>query len=210
MSSLPLNTPDGLEPVWDIATLYPSQGAWSEEDYLALTDSTNRLIELTDGRLEFLEMPSEAHQLIMAFLFEALRDFVRLKDAGLVLFMGLRVRIRPDKIREPDIVFISKENYARRDPRYWLGADLVMEIVSPDEASRNRDHRRKALDCAEAGIPEYWIVDPEKKEIAIMTLGEGAKEYSSYGVFRPDESAASKQLEGFAVDVQAVFDAANV
>jgi Uma2 family endonuclease len=124
--------------------------------------------------------------------------------------MGLRVRIRPDKIREPDNVFIAKENYSRRGDRYWSGADLVIEIVSPDEASRNRDHRRKVVDYAEARIPEFWIVDPEKKEITVLSLAENAKQYSSCGVFRPGEGAASRQLEGFSVDVQSVFDAANV
>ncbi len=114
MATVPPTFSADIEPVWGLATLYPGQGAWSEEEYLKLTDSTNRLIEFTDGRVEFLAVPTEAHQLILAFLFEVLRDFVRSKDAGLVLFMGLRVRVRPEKIREPDIVYIAKENYANR------------------------------------------------------------------------------------------------
>jgi Uma2 family endonuclease len=210
MASLPVNTPDGLEPVWDIATLYPSQGDWSEEQYLSLADSTNRLIEFTDGRVEFLEMPTEAHQLIMAFLFEALREFVRAKDAGLVLFMGLRVRIRPNMIREPDVVFIAKENYDRRSNRYWSGADLVMEVVSPDDKSRNRDHRQKVSDYAEAKIPEYWIVDPDKQVIEVLVFSDETQQYRRHGAYRPGETAASKRLAGFTVDVKAVFDAANV
>jgi Uma2 family endonuclease len=210
MASLPTNMPEGFEPVWDIATLYPAQGAWSEEDYLALTDSTNRLIEFTDGRVEFLEMPTEAHQLIMAFLFEALREFVRAKDAGLVLFMGLRVRIRPNMVREPDVVFIAKENYGRRSNRYWSWADLVMEVVSPDDKSRDRDHRQKVIDYAEAKIPEYWIVDPEEQVIEVLVFSEETQQYQRHGAYRPGSAAASKRLPGFTVDVKSVFDAANV
>jgi len=210
MSSLPVTNLDGLEPVWDIATLYPSQGDWSEEGYLELTDSTNRLIEFTDGRLEFLEMPTEAHQLILVFLFDALRAFVAKSDAGLVLFMGLRVRVRPNKIREPDVVYISKENYSQRNNRYWSGADLVMEVVSPDDASRQRDHQQKVLDYVEAGIPEYWIVDPEKREIIVLRLDSSRAKYERHGVFQPGEAAESHVLPGFAVDVKAAFDAANV
>jgi len=209
MSSLPVNTTDGLEPVWDIATLYPPQGAWSEEEYLSLTDSTTRLIEFTDGRLEFLEMPTEAHQIIMAFLFEALRNFVRAKDAGLVLFMGLRVRIRPAMVREPDVVFIAKENYSRRGNRYWSGADLVMEVVIPDDKSRDRDRRQKVADYAEAKIPEYWIVDPNQQVIEVLVYSEATQQYSRHGVFRPGESASSTRLDGFVLDVKSVFDAAN-
>jgi Uma2 family endonuclease len=209
MASLPIYTSDGLEPVWDIATLYPSQGEWSEEEYLQLTDSTNRLIEFTDGRVEFLEMPTEAHQLIMAFLFEALRNFVRDRDAGLVLFMGLRVRVRPSMVREPDVVFIAKENYSRRSNRYWSGADLVMEVVTPDDKSRDRDHRQKVEDYAEGKIPEYWIVDPQQQTIEVLKYSASSGSYEHHGVYRRGESAASVRLPGFALDVSSVFDAAN-
>lgn len=209
MSSLPITTSDGLEPVWDIATLYPSQGDWTEEDYLVLTDSTNRLIEFTDGRLEFLEMPTEIHQFILLFLMDRLRQFVEPKDIGTVLFSGLRVRVRPNKIREPDLAFIAKRNYELRSNRYWSGADLVMEIVSSGAASRDRDYEQKVIDYVEAGIPEYWIVDPERREIVVMTLDSNAKAYVAHSLSRPGESAASVILPGFAVDVTAVFAAAK-
>jgi Uma2 family endonuclease len=209
MSSLPIITPDGLEPVWDIATLYPSQGDWSEEEYLSLTDSTNRLIEFTDGRVEFLEMPTEIHQLIMAFLFDALRSFVRERDAGLVLFMGLRVRVRPSKIREPDIVFVAKENFSKRGNRYWSGADIVMEVVSPDDKSRKRDYEQKVADYVEARIPEYWIVDPQRREIAVLQLAGNGSEYIKADTYRPGSKASSLRLPGFSVDVAETFAAAD-
>lgn len=209
MASLPITTSDGIEPVWDIATLYPSQGDWSEEDYLALTDSTNRLIEFTDGRLEFLEMPTEIHQFILLFLMDRLRQYVEPSDLGTVMFSGLRVRIRPNKIREPDLAFIAKKNYERRSNRYWSGADLVMEIVSSGSASRERDHRQKVIDYLEAGIPEYWIVDPERSEIIVMTLAPGGDAYVQHCVAHPGDLASSVILAGFAVDVAAVFAAAK-
>jgi len=209
MSSLPITTSDGLEPVWDIATLYPSQGDWTEEDYLELTDSTNRLIEFTDGRLEFLEMPTEIHQFILLFLMDRLRQFVEPKDLGTVLFSGLRVRVRPNKIREPDLAFIAKKNYELRSNRYWSGADLVMEIVSSGTASRDRDYEQKVIDYVEAGIPEYWIVDPERNEIAVMTLNSDINAYVQHSLSRPGDMAASAILPGFAVDVTAVFAAAK-
>ncbi len=49
-----------------IAELLPAQGEWSEEDYLWLTDSTNRMIEFTNGRIDVLPMPTEHHQAISA------------------------------------------------------------------------------------------------------------------------------------------------
>ena len=65
------------EPAWDIALLYPEQGQWSDEDYLAATESTNRLVELSDGMLEVLPMPKTTHQLIVQYLNGVLLAFVR-------------------------------------------------------------------------------------------------------------------------------------
>jgi hypothetical protein len=54
------------EPVWEIASLYPKQRYWSEEEYLAL--DTNHLIEFSDGYIEVLPRPTRVHQSIVAFL----------------------------------------------------------------------------------------------------------------------------------------------
>ena len=66
------------------------------------------------------------------------------------------------------------------------------------------------LDYVEAGIPEYWIVDPEKREIIVLRLDAAKAKYERHGVFREGEAAASHVLPGFAVDVKSAFDAANV
>jgi len=57
--------PDGGEPAWDVAKLFPPQGGWEEDDFLGLPG--NHLAELDHGRLEVLRMPSELHQLLVAF-----------------------------------------------------------------------------------------------------------------------------------------------
>ena len=62
------------EPAWEVALLFPNQGAWSEEEYLALNG--NRLVEFSHGFIEVLPMPTTTHQLIVVFLFDALRAFV--------------------------------------------------------------------------------------------------------------------------------------
>ena len=69
MSSSYPSSSDPIEYVWELATLYPGQGGWSEAEYLDLTDHANRRIEFTAGRLEFLEMPTEIHERLLRFLF---------------------------------------------------------------------------------------------------------------------------------------------
>jgi Uma2 family endonuclease len=86
---------------------------------------------------------------------------------------------------------------------YWDGADLVMEVVSPDPKDRKRDLETKPREYARAGIPEYWIIDPEQGRIQVLTL-EG-KVYRVHGDFGAGTQATSALLPGFAADVDAVL-----
>src|SRR5229473_7564482 len=83
--------------------ILPPQGAWSEEQYLVLTDHRNRLIEFTDGFLEILPMPTDKHQAILGFLYYVFHGFVDPRG-GKVRFSPLRLQIRPGKFREPDLL----------------------------------------------------------------------------------------------------------
>jgi Uma2 family endonuclease len=105
------------QPTWEIARLFPDQGYWSETDYLAL--NTNQLVEFVDGRVEVLPMPTELHQLIVRFLFQALFEFTKKKNKlGLVLFAPLRVKLWEGRIREPDIVFLSADRQHCRGNKF--------------------------------------------------------------------------------------------
>ncbi len=141
-----------LEPAWDVARLFPPQGSWSEEEYLDLRG--NRLIELDDGRVEVLGMPSELHQFLVLFLYEALVAYVRPRNLGWVVVAPMPVRLWEHKLREPDVLFMRREHAARRRGTYWIGADLVMEVMSPDDPKRDKDTKRQ--EYARAGIPEYF------------------------------------------------------
>jgi Uma2 family endonuclease len=198
-------TPPGreYEPTWEIAHLFPNQGMWSEEEFLAL--DTNRLIELSDGYLEFLKMPTQSHQFIVLYLYRVLLAFLEAHELGTVLTAPLRVQLWPGKYREPDVVFMLAKHDDRRGERYWVGADLVMEVVSPDDPQRDLVTKREEF--AEAGITEYWIVDPRNSHITVLDL-EGTQ-YAVHGKFKPGQKAISRLLPGFSVDVTAVFAAAR-
>jgi Uma2 family endonuclease len=193
------------QPVWDMAQLYPAQGYWDEEDYLALDG--NRLIEFTDGVIEVLPMPTTSHQAIVVYLLTALLSFVRPRKLGEVLVAPLPVRMRKGKYREPDIVFMLAKNAHRVREQYWQSADLVMEVVSPDSESRRRDFRRKRGDYRRARIPEYWIVDPAKQEITVLQL-KGSRYVTAQKAGRGDR-AACVLLKGFEVEVDKVFKTKN-
>ena len=180
--------------------LLPLQGLWTEAQYLKLTDQTNHLIEFTDGVIEVLPMPTREHQRILAYLYRSFFSFIE-PLGGIVLFAALRLRLRGGKFREPDLLVLLDEQDPRNQDAFWLGADLVLEVVSPDRPKR--DTEEKPVDYAEAGVPEYWIVNPLDLTITVLTLADDT--YAVHGVFHPGQQATSPLLAGFAVDVEAAF-----
>ena len=189
----------------------PPQGAWSDGEYLWLTDRSRRLIEFTDGWLEELPMPTSTHQAVLLFLYDVLRAYLE-RHGGVVMVAPLRMRVRAGKFREPDVLLLRDRQDPRFEDRYWLGADLVVEVVSPDRP--DRDLVEKRLDYAEAGVAEYWIADPRDETLKVLGLDGGGKgdaaegrTYQEMGVYRRGEVARSPLLQGLRVDVAAVFDA---
>ena len=189
-----VRTADGLD-----LDLDPLQGLWTEAQYLRLTDQTNHLIEWTDGVLEVLPMPTRDHQRISALLYRALFTFVS-AFGGIVLYSPLRLQIRPGAYREPDLLVLLDENDPRNGNDYWRGADLVIEIVSPDRPQR--DLLEKPLNYAAAGIPEYWIVNPLDSTFQVLTLTDDG--YSPR-IFRSGDQATSAVLPSFSIAVDQVF-----
>jgi Uma2 family endonuclease len=84
-------------------------------------------------------------------------------------------------------------------------SDGFIEVVSEGEENRERDLEVKPREYAEAGISEYWIVDPQEGQITVLTL-EG-RSYRTLGIFKRGEAAASALLPGFEVSVSEVFAA---
>jgi Uma2 family endonuclease len=204
----PCHAPVPNQPAWDLALLYPLQGHWSHEDYLTLTDGTNRLIEYTNGQIEVLPVPTIEHQLIMKYLLKILDAFVEERQLGVALCAGTRVYLEPERYREPDIVFNFSAKHARSGRRYYDSADLVMEIVSDDPGSQVRDFEKKLIDYAAGGIAEYWIVAPQTRQITVHALAGTV--YEQHGLFNEGEIATSKLLDGFTVDLAKVFAAGRV
>jgi len=192
------------ELVWEVARLFPAQGEWTEEDYFSLPDNTR--IELVAGRLEWLPMPTTSHQRILAFLYRLLLAFVNRHCPGAeVLFASLPIRLAPNTLREPDIVMMLPEHRERIHEQYWEAPDLVMEIVSPK--NRTADIRDKRREYARAGIPEYWIVDPQAKTVTVLKLS--GRSYRVHGEYGSGTAAESALLKGFRVNVDEVWRAAG-
>jgi Uma2 family endonuclease len=182
----------------EIAELFPLQGQWTEEDYFALPD-THRYVELSAGVLIMPPHPTSTHQRIVGRLFRFLADFAQ--QSGWVRLAPLPVRLWPGKIREPDVLFVAREHQDRVGEQVFGPPDLVMEVTSA--TTHRTDRVEKYAEYARAGIPEYWIVDPQAETVEVFVLREDA--YELLGKWGAGEVARSALLEGFRVEVNAVF-----
>lgn len=182
-----------------ILELFPRQGEWREGDYFSLPG--NRMVELLDGYVEILPVPSLLHQFLARLMFLQLHEFVEKSHLGIVMSAPTRIRIGDHRYREPDILFVSTANSNCRQAQFWETVNLVVEVISPDDPDRDLIDKRS--DYATAGISEYWIIDPRDDSIQVLHLCDGAYLDAARSV-RPAQ-AVSEILPGFSVDVDELF-----
>ena len=146
-------------------------------------------------------MPTWLHQCLVAYLSDQLVAQIRSKHGGTVLQAALPVRLFEGTIREPDVMYFAPGSEPADVRGYPDRVDLALEVVSPDSESHKRDHVDKVHDYAKAGVPEYWIVDPQQVTVTVMVLDDGATEYRQHGVFHRGDIAGGRLFPELAIDV---------
>jgi Uma2 family endonuclease len=183
----------------EILHLFPRQGEWTEADYFRLPES-NKIIELSEGRLIISPSPTPKHQDISARLFLILGNYVYSNNLGKLVAAPMDTRLYEGVVRQPDIAFMSNEHLDRITDK-WGVPDLVVEILS--EGTAEIDKEDKYLEYQRAGVLEYWIVDPFKQSVEIYTLEHG--NYSLFGKWGTGDIAKSKLLDGFEVSIDEIM-----
>jgi len=174
---------------------------WTEETYLALASASNYLIELSDGRLVIHPMPTPEHQRIVRELYDRLSAWVKAQRGGEVLFAPMPIRLWPGKFREPDIVFFLNEHRDRIAKQYGGPPDLAVEVFSP--STEDLDVSEKFVEYAQAGVSEYWQVDPTARTIYVFTLRD--RHYAQFGRFGPGQQLNSALLPSFTLLTDEIF-----
>jgi Uma2 family endonuclease len=183
----------------EILPLFPRQGEWTEADYFRLPES-NRIIELSEGRLIISPSPTAQHQRVSIRLTFLLTNYVFPRKLGELVTAPMDTRLYEGVVRQPDIEFMSNEHLDRITDK-WGVPDLVVEILS--EGTAEIDKEDKYLEYQRAGVLEYWIVDPFKQSVEIYTLEHG--NYSLYGISGTGDIAKSKLLDGFEVSIDEIM-----
>jgi Uma2 family endonuclease len=171
------------------------------EQFFELPDDGRRY-ELLEGVVEEMTAPNVRHQRVIGRLFVSLVGM--LQDAGLgeVFVAPFDVVLSDRTVAQPDILFIRNENAGILNERNARGApDLVIEVLS--ESTRRKDHLRKRRLYARAGVPWYWIVDPEIDRIEFLR-----REGDDYALADRADAPALAEPPGFPsvrIDLAALF-----
>ena len=150
----------------------PKQHTYTSEDYWNLPDGERA--ELIDGQLYNTAPPSRIHQKLVSELTQTIGSHIKSKSGSCEVYPApFAVNLNADDKTyvEPDIAVICDKN--KLTDRGCSGApDLVIEIVSP--SSRKMDYSTKNALYSDAGVREYWIVDPAKERTTIYRYEEDA------------------------------------
>jgi Uma2 family endonuclease len=125
--------------------------------------------EIIDGELVVTPSPIPPHQIVSINIVYPLVHHVRERNLGMVLDAPIDIRLTPDNVLIPDIIFIARDRLHIIGPKTIDAApDLVVEILSP--GTRRRDLTTKRELYARFGVREYWIVDPDKRTVTVLAL----------------------------------------
>jgi Uma2 family endonuclease len=189
------------------------------EEYLDYEDGTDTRYELVDGLLVEMGAENPLNPQIAVFLLFTFADLGFPRDR-LVIGHQLRVSRTKASARQPDLIAHSAESDAATTAEKILPFDvappvLVVEVVSnsvKDKESRDdlrsvedhRDYKEKRSEYAERGIPEYWIIDPDRAIVCILTLA--GKQYQEVG-FSENQSIVSLAFPGLKLTAAQVLSA---
>ncbi len=180
-----------------------TERVWEEDLYLELANRGSVYVELDDGRIVFPMMPTVLHQTVVLNLAAALRAYARsLPEPGRVVIAPTPVRLWPLKIREPDVAFYRAEHLDRVGEQVSGVPDFVAEVLSPSTLAL--DTGQKMMEYALAGIPEHWLVDPDRRIVVVYVL-EGTG-YHLIGEYRSGEQIWAQTLPGFSLEVDELWE----
>ncbi len=169
-------------------------GGWTEEQYLREAPE-DRIWEFADGEVIVHSPASITHQRIVRFLTYLLTGYVEERGLGEVFNGPAALRLRPGLIKEPGVFLVTPGRATVGSLFVEGSADLVVEVAS--SATRTYDLQEKAAAYRQSGVREYWVVDPDRKEVVVHRLEGGSDHTETLAAGRLVSSA----VPGFWIEV---------
>ena len=171
------------------------------EDYL--TTPADERYELLDGDLIMVTAPNLKHQKVQVRLGQCLWRFIRDHKLGEMFYAPCDVFLSDSNVVQPDLLFVSREReHLLSDGEKVRGApDLVVEILSPSTADKDRGSKRELY--GRHGVAEYWLVDPIAETVSIHRQRGGV--LSSADTFSRGQTLRSPLLAGLELRLDDIF-----
>lgn len=163
------------------------RGYITYDAFLDMADE-DTLAEWANGTIVMTSPANRRHQNLDGFLFTTLSVFINVHALGEVVGPPFQMKL-PQAGREPDVIYVATAHLDRFTSTYLNGpADLVVEIVSPE--STRRDRITKFGEYQDAGIPEYWLIDPDAEQAEFYRLNADGRydrvTLDSDGIYRSE------------------------
>ena len=154
------------------------------DEFLTAYDGVHA--EWVDGKVRLMSPNTGRHSKVARFLISAIQTYAEEKGLGEVFVPAFPMRLVPRPSgREPDVFFVTREHLDRFHESHLEGpADLVVEVISA--STRVVDRGEKFYEYEQAGVPEYWLVDPERRKVEAYRLGSDG----TYEPVAPGDPAA--------------------
>lgn len=173
---------------------------FTHADLLSLPEDNKRR-EIIEGELFVTPSPIANHQTILLNLAKTFLDYLNDHPIGKVYVSPLDVILSEFDVLQPDLMFVLKERVGIVKDWVRGAPDLVVEILSPTTAARDRGIKLKAY--ARFRVKEYWIVDPAHRAVEFYRQAAGGYELTQ--TCREDQTLTSPLLPGFALPVATPF-----
>lgn len=157
-------------------------GPWTVEDLDDFPEGGTTRYELIDGALLVSALPSLQHQRVSAALLRLLQDAA---PESLEVFLPIDVRLSPQRQIAPDVTVVRRSDASGK--RLAGVPLLVVEVSSPSTRAVDRTLKRQVLQ--EAGVPSYWLVEPDELALTVLELVDGA--YEQVAQVRGDSAFAA-------------------
>ena len=146
----------------------------SVTEYANYFDQNNNTYELIDGYLSLMPPVKGLDALIIYLISNTLEQEINKQNSPWIALQGIGLRTGIDRYRIPDLSVVSTNQIEENLHHIAILETpplLVVEVVT--EQSKNQDYRYKRSEYATVGIPEYWIVDPDRDKVTVLELREG-------------------------------------
>ncbi len=172
-------------------------GPHSFGDFLELV-AEDQKADLIDGVIYMASPENIEHNELLEWLTEILGPYVRARKLGRLTTSRVAYRLATHVAPEPDIAFVAASRLHILKGGYVDGPpDLAVEFVSPESVERDYELKRSRYE--QAGVREYWIIDPDEKRATFLALGPDGKFAETPPV---DSRFHSRVLPGFSLDAR--------